>query len=121
MPFSEMEPDSTTTSTPGTSVMSTSSTGAAALAQAVGHSERGDAYRRITDEHDGKPVVHDCLCPSPLTSHCRNFCAPQFVCTLVVRFTVPRGVGVGVSFGTRPPGGAGKGGCSLWGVGFDLI
>ena len=36
------------------------STGEPFLAQVVGHSEHGDAYRRITYDHDGKTVLHDC-------------------------------------------------------------
>ena len=34
------------------------STGEPVLAQVVGHSEHGDAYRRITYERDGKTVLH---------------------------------------------------------------
>ena len=35
------------------------STGEPFLAQVVGHSEHGDAYRRITYDHDGKTVLHE--------------------------------------------------------------
>ena len=35
------------------------STGELVLAQVVGHSDHGDAYRHITYEHDGKTVLHD--------------------------------------------------------------
>ena len=35
------------------------STGEPFLAQVVGHSEHGDAYRRIPYDHDGKTVLHD--------------------------------------------------------------
>ena len=35
------------------------STGEPFLAQVVGHSEHGDAYRRIAYDHDGKTVLHD--------------------------------------------------------------
>ena len=35
------------------------STGEPVLAQVVGHSEHGDAYCRITYDHDGKTVLHD--------------------------------------------------------------
>ena len=35
------------------------STGEPVLAQVVGHSEPGDAYRRITYDRDGKTVLHD--------------------------------------------------------------
>ena len=35
------------------------STGEPVLVQVVGHSEHGDAYRRITYDHDGKTVLHD--------------------------------------------------------------
>ena len=46
--FAEMELDSTTMFPPGTSVMFIRSTGEPVLAQVVGHSEHGDAYRRIS-------------------------------------------------------------------------
>ena len=35
------------------------STGEPVLAQVVGHSEHGDAYRCITYDRDGKTVLHD--------------------------------------------------------------
>ena len=73
--FAEMELDSTTMFPPGTNVMSIRSTGEPVLAQVVGHSEHGDAYRRITYDRDGKTIL------------CCNFCA--CMCTVVVRF--PRG------------------------------
>ena len=38
----------------------TSSTRAFVLGQVVGYSQRGDAHRRTTHKHGGKPVVHDC-------------------------------------------------------------
>ena len=57
--FAEMELDSTTMFPPGTSVMFIRSTGEPVLAQVVGHSEHGDAYRRITYDRDGKTVLHD--------------------------------------------------------------
>ena len=41
------------------SVMFIRSTGEPVLAQVVGHSEHGDAYRRITYDRDGKTVLHD--------------------------------------------------------------
>ena len=44
---------------PGTSVMFIRSTGEPVLAQVVGHSEHGDAYRRISYDRDGKTVLHD--------------------------------------------------------------
>ena len=46
--FAEMELDSTTIFTPGTNVMFICSTGEPVLAQVVGYSEHGDAYRRIS-------------------------------------------------------------------------
>ena len=46
--FAEMELDSTAMFPPGTSVMFIRSTGEPVLAQVVGHSEHGDAYRRIS-------------------------------------------------------------------------
>ena len=57
--FAEMEIDSTTMFPPGTSVMFIRSTGEPVLAQVVGHSEHGDAYRRTTYDRDGKTVLHD--------------------------------------------------------------
>ena len=57
--FAEMELDSTTMFPPGTSVMFIRSTGEPVLAQVVGHSEHGDAYRRISYDRDGKTVLHD--------------------------------------------------------------
>ena len=57
--FAEMELDSTTMFPPGTSVMFIRSTGEPVLVQVVGHSEHGDAYRRITYDRDGKTVLHD--------------------------------------------------------------
>ena len=44
---------------PGTSVMFIRSTGEPVLAQVVGHSEHGDAYRRISYDRDGNTVLHD--------------------------------------------------------------
>ena len=73
----EMELDSTTMFPPGTNVMFIRSMGEPVLAQVVGHSEHGDAYRRITYDRDGKIVL------------CCNFCACKCVCTVVVRS--PRG------------------------------
>ena len=57
--FAEMELDSTTMFPPGTSMMFIRSTGEPVLAQVIGHSEHGDAYRRITYDRDGKTVFHD--------------------------------------------------------------
>ena len=57
--FAEMELDSTTMFPPGTSVMFIRSTGEPVLAQVVGHSEHGEAYRRITYDRDGKTVLLD--------------------------------------------------------------
>ena len=57
--FAEMELDNTTMFSPGTSVMFIRSTGEPVLAQVVGHSEHGDAYRRISYDRDGKTVLHD--------------------------------------------------------------
>ena len=58
--FAEMELESTTMFPLGTSVMFIRSTGEPILAQVIGHSEHGDAYRRITYDCDGKTVLHDC-------------------------------------------------------------
>ena len=57
--FAEMELDSTTMFPLGTSVMFIRSTGEPVLAQVIGHSERGDAYRRITCDRGGKTVLPD--------------------------------------------------------------
>ena len=57
--FAEMELDNTTMFPPGTNVMFIRSTGEPVLAQVIGHSEHGDAYRRITYDRDGKTVLHD--------------------------------------------------------------
>ena len=57
--FAEMELDSTAMFPPGTNVMFIRSTAESVLAQVVGHSEHGDAYRRIICERDGKTVLHD--------------------------------------------------------------
>ena len=57
--FAEIELDSTTMFPPGTNVMFIRSTGEPVLAKVLGHSEHGDAYRRITYERDGKTVLHD--------------------------------------------------------------
>ena len=58
--FAEMELDSTAMFPSGTSVMFIRSMGEPVYAQVVGHSEQGDAYRRITYDRDGKTVLHDC-------------------------------------------------------------
>ena len=55
--FAEMELDSTTMFPPGTIVMFIRSTGEPVLAKVVGHSEHGDAYRRISYDRACK-----CLC-----------------------------------------------------------
>ena len=55
--FAEMDFDSTTMFTPGTNVMFIRSTGEPVLAQVVGYSEHGDAYRRISDLLEGKTVL----------------------------------------------------------------
>ena len=57
--FAEMELDSTIMFPPGTNVMFILSTGEPVLAKVVGHSEHGDACRRIIYERDGKTVLHD--------------------------------------------------------------
>ena len=57
--FAEMELDSTTMFPHGTSVMFIRSTGEPVLAQVVGHSQHGDAYRRISYDRDGKTVLPD--------------------------------------------------------------
>ena len=68
--FAELELGSTTMFTPGTNVMFIRSTWEPVLAQVVGYSEQGDAYRRISYEREGKTVL-------PLYSFVlqSNFCA----------------------------------------------
>ena len=93
--FAEMELDSTTMFTPGTNVMFIRSTGEPVLAQVVGYSEHGDAYRRISYEREGKTVL-------PLFFRF----AVQFLCLKMCVYggdVVPRGGGGG-SRGNRPPG-----------------
>ena len=70
------------------------------LAQVVGHSEHGDAYRRITYDCDGKTVL------------CCNFCACKCACMVVVQS--PRG-GVGDRHLATVP----QGGSVFLGVGND--
>ena len=100
--FAEMELDRTTMFPPGTNVMFIRSTGEPVLAQVVGHSEHGDAYRRITFDRDGKTVLHDRL------AHLSNvrvrwWCGP------------PGGAG-GPSLGNRPLGGGGGPSSLGWGT-----
>ena len=64
--FAEMELDSTTMFTPATNVMFIHSTGEPVLAQVVGDSEQGDAYRRISYEREGTTVL-------PMTSDSRGW------------------------------------------------
>ena len=83
------------------------STGEPVLAQVFGHSEHGDAYRRITYDRDGKIVL------------CCNFCACKCACMVVVRsprggvgdrhlVTVPQGVvGDRLPWGGERQGGGG--------------
>ena len=79
---------------PGTSVMFIRSTGEPVLAQVVGHSEHGDAYRRISYDRDGKTVLHDRASVRRLSLQFLNFCACKCACTVGV--WSPRG-GVGDS------------------------
>ena len=55
--FAELVLHSTTMFTPGTNVMFIRSEGEPVLAQVVGYSEPGDAYRRISYEREGKTVL----------------------------------------------------------------
>ena len=60
------------------------------LAQVIGHSEHGDAYRRITYDRDGKTVLHD-------RTSFRRLSLLQFLCLqmcVYVGGAVPQG-GVG--------------------------
>ena len=89
-----MERDSTTMFTPGTSVIHTHSTGAAALGQVIGWSECGDTYHHITCECDGKAVVHDCASVHRLSL--------QRLCEQNCRYVVCHGMwGMGHSFGDK--------------------
>ena len=96
---------------PGTSVMFICSTGEPVLAQAVRHSEHGDAYCRITYDHDGKTVLHDHgsvwrlslpHAPSPPRMYGGG--------------AVPHGGGGGPSLGDRPPRGGGGPSSLGWGT-----
>ena len=109
--FAEMELDSTTMFPPGTSVMFIRSTGEPFLAQVVGHSEHGDAHRRITYDHDGKTVLHDRASVRRLSLPC----APSPL-RVYGGGAVPRGGGGGVSLGDRPPGGGGGPSSLGWGT-----
>ena len=70
--FAEMELDSATMFTPGTSVLFIHSTGEPVVAQVVGYSEHGDAYHCISYEREGKTVL-------PLYCCVFHF-AVQFLC-----------------------------------------
>ena len=111
-----MEPDATTLFTPGTSVIYTRSTGAPVLGQVVGYSELGDAYLSLCVDRD-KLCTPKFLMPCYFV-FCRNFCAQQCACTVVVQFpeggggrhlaTVPRGMaGDHLPWGREGQGGGG--------------
>ena len=107
--FAEMELDNTTMFPLGTNVMFIRSTEEPVLLQVVGHSEHGDAYRRITYDRDGKTVLHDRASVGRLS-------VLQFLCLQMCVYgggAVPQGGGGGPSLGNRPPGGGG-GPSSLW-------
>ena len=109
--FAEMEFDSTTMFPPGTNVMFIRSTGEPVLAQVVGRSEHGDAYRRITYECDGKTVLHDRASVRRLSLPR----APYPPCPAQSEAAVPRGGG-GPSLGNRPPGDGGGPSSLGWGT-----
>ena len=105
--FAEMELDRTTMFPLGTNVMfihSTGEPGEPVLAQVVGHSEHGDAYRRITFDLDGKTVLHDCASVWRLSN-----VRVQWWCG------APGGAG-GPSLGDHPPGGGGGPSSLGWGT-----
>ena len=108
--FAEMELDSTTMFPPGTSVMFIRSTGEPVLAQVVGHSEHGDAYRRITYDRDGKTVLHD-------RASVRRLSLPRAPSPPRPALGVwsPMGGG-GPSLGDHPPGGGGGPSSLGWGT-----
>ena len=92
--------------TPGTNVMFIHTTGEPVLAQVVGDSEHGDAYRRISYEREGKTVL-------PLSSfvlQC-NLCLEMCV---YGGSAVPQG-GWGPSLGNHPLGGGGGPSSLGWG------
>ena len=54
------------------------STGEPVLAQVVEHWEHGDAFRRITYDHDGKTVLHDRASVRRLSNvRVQWWCGPQ--------------------------------------------
>ena len=88
--FAEMELDNTTTFPPGTNVIFIRSTEEPVLVQVVGHSEHGDAYRRIIYDRDGKTVLHD-------RASVRRLSVLQLLCLQMCVYgggAVPRGGGV---------------------------
>ena len=112
-----MEPDSTTMFTPGTSVIYTR------LHWQPIARMHDFSYCYTTCFHLSLCFDLDKLCtPTFLVLchfvFCRNFCAPQCACTVVVPF--PGGWGGGASLGHRPPGAGGGpsslGGGRTWGI-----
>ena len=101
--FAEMERDRTTMFPRGTNVMFIRSTEEPVLAQVVGHSEHGDAYRRITYTVMARPSC---------TTVCL-FGASQMC--VYGGGAVPQGAG-GPSLGNRPPGGGGGPSSLGWGT-----
>ena len=86
--FADMELDNTTMFPARTNVMFIRSTEEPVLVQVVGHSEHGDAYRRITYDHDGKTVLHDRVSIGRLS-------VLQFLCLQMFVYgggAVPKGV-----------------------------
>ena len=98
--FAEMELDSTTMFPPATNVMFICSTEEPVLAQVIGHSEHGDAYRRITYDRDGKTVLHD-------HASVRRLSLLQFLCLQMCVYgggAVPQGVVGDCHLATVPQG-----------------
>ena len=111
--FAEMELDNTTMFPPRTSVMFIRSTEEPVLVQVVGHSEHGDAYRRITYDRDGKAVLHDraslrAAISVPANVRVRWWCGPPGGVGDRHLATVPQGVvGDRLSWGGERQGGGG--------------
>ena len=88
------------------------STGEPVLAQVIGYSEHGDAYRCISYEREGKTVLPLYSCIPVFFSFCSAISVPENVCV------VPQGVvgdrhlangPQGVAGERLPSGGAGQG------------
>ena len=98
--FAQMELDSTTMFPSGTNVMFIRSTEEPVLVQVIGHSEHGDAYRRITYDRDGKTALHN-------RASVRRLSLLQFLCLQMCVYgggVVPHGGGGTVTWQPSPKG-----------------